>query len=106
MRRRVIAHGRSTGFGIDYGVNFVADANRLLGDDLVGAHSLNRVVAAGHVGDDGVVIVGIEPSAIANLPAGFSVERRVIDDDLALVAGLQFLCALAGFDDGQHFAVL
>ena len=70
------------------------------------AHALNGVVASGHFGDDGVVIVGVEPSAIADLSAGFGVEGRVIEDDLAGVAGLEFLRTLAAFDDGEHFAVV
>ena len=57
-------------------------------------HALNRVVASGHFGDDGVVIVGVKPSAIADLAAGFGVERRVIENDLALFARLQFAARL------------
>src|SRR6202040_3007383 len=41
---------------------------------------------------------------IADLSAGFSVERSVIEHDLAFIAGLEFLCALAIVDDGQHLA--
>jgi hypothetical protein len=53
------------------------------------------------------VIVGVEPSAIADLAAGFGVEGRVIEDDLAALAGLEFLRALAVcLDDGQHFAIV
>ena len=70
------------------------------------AHALDRVVASLHVGDDGVVVVAVEPSAVADLAAGFGVERRVIEDDLAFVSGLEFLRALAVVDDGQHFAAV
>ena len=59
------------------------------------AHSLDRVVAALHFGNDGVVIVAVEPSAVAHLSAGFGVERRVVEDDFAFLAGLEFLRALA-----------
>ena len=55
------------------------------------AHSLNRVVAAFHLGHDSVVIVAIEPSPITNLPAGFGVKRSVIEDDLAFFAIFEFL---------------
>ena len=50
------------------------------------------------------MIVRVKPSAIADLSAGFSVERGVIEDDLAFIAGLEFLCAPPIVDDGQHFA--
>ena len=92
--------------GVDYGVYFLPDANWLLGDDLMRAHALHGVVAAGHFGDDCVVIVGVEPSAVADLAAGFGVEGRVVEDDFAGVAGLEFLRALVALDDGQHFAVV
>ncbi len=77
-----------------------------LAADLMRAHALYRVIASGHLGNDGVVIVGVEPSAVANLPAGFGVEGRVIENDLAGVSGLEFLRALIAFDDGKNFAVI
>ena len=85
MRGRVVAHGGLANVGVDHRIDFVAYTNRLLGDDLMRPHSLNRGVAALHFGDDGVVIVGVEPSPVADLPAGFGVERRVIENDLRLV---------------------
>src|SRR5437867_4373061 len=100
MRCRVIAHGGLADVGVNDGVDFLPDTNRLLGDDLVGAHALNRGVAPRYFGDDSVVIIGIEPSTIAYLASGLGVERRVVEDDLALVAGPQFLRALAVFDYG------
>jgi hypothetical protein len=66
----------------------------VFGDDLMRPHALHRVVASLHFGDDGVVIVGVKPSAIADLSAGFGVERSVIEDDLAFFSGLEFLRAL------------
>src|SRR5450631_4229529 len=69
-------------------------------------HALYRVVAPSHFGDDRVVIVGVKPSAIADLASGFGVERRVIENYFALVAGLEFLRALTAFDDGEYFAIL
>jgi hypothetical protein len=70
------------------------------------AHALHRVVASGHFGDDGVVIVGVEPSAIADLAAGFGVEGRVVENDLAF-ATLRSSCdSPATRDDGQDFAVV
>src|SRR5580658_2881152 len=100
MRGRVIAHGRFANCGIDYGVYFLAYANWLLGNHLVRADTLDRVVASGNFGDYCIVIVGVEPSAIAYLASGFGIEGRVVEDDLAVVSGLEFLRALTGFDDG------
>jgi hypothetical protein len=70
------------------------------------ADSLNRVVASRHFGDDGIVVVGVEPSPIAHLATGFGVEGSVIKDNLAGVTGLEFLRALAAFDDRENFAVV
>ena len=70
------------------------------------AYALDRVIAAFHVGDDGVVIVAVEPSAVADLAAGFGVERRVVEDDFAFFAGLEFLRALAVVDDGENLAAV
>ena len=85
---------------------FSPDADRLFRDDLMRAHSLDRVVATFHFGDDGVVIVAVEPSAVADLAAGFGVERRVVEDDFAFFAGLEFLHALTVVDDGENFAAI
>ena len=70
------------------------------------AHALDRVVAAFHFRDDGVVVVAVEPSAVADLPAGLGVERCVVENDFAFVAGLEFLRALSVVDDGEHFAAV
>src|SRR5882724_5806160 len=99
MRGSVIAHGGLANVGVDDSIDFLSDADRLLGDDLVRAHTLDRGVAAGYFRDDGVVIVGVEPPAVADLSAGYGVEGRVVEDDLALLAGLEFLRALAILDD-------
>ena len=105
MRGRVIAHGGLADVRINDGIDFLSDADRLLGDDLVGADALDRGVASGYFGDDRVVIVGIEPSAIADLSARLGVEGRVVEDDLALIARLEFWDSLAVFDNGEDFAV-
>ena len=88
------------------GVDFLANANRLFRHDLMRSHALNRRVASRHFGDDGIVIVGVKPSLVANLPTGFGIERRVIENDFACSPRLEFLRALPVFDDGQHFAVV
>src|SRR5260370_32604216 len=89
MRGRVIAHGGFANRGVDDGSHSLPDANRLLGNNLMRAHALYRVVAPSHLGDDGVVIIGVEPSAITDLPAGFGVEGSVVEDDLAGIAGFE-----------------
>jgi hypothetical protein len=61
--------------------------------------ALHRVIASCHFGDDCVVIVGVEPSAVADLPTGFGVEGSVIENYFALVARLEVLCALVVSDD-------
>src|ERR1019366_8022561 len=104
MRGRMIAHGGFANRGVDYGVYFLPHANCLLGDDLMRAHSLHGVIAAGHFGPACVVIVGVAPSALADLAAGFGIEGRVVEDDFAGVAGLEFLSALIALDDGENFA--
>src|SRR6266404_8053639 len=95
MRGGVIAHRGFPDVGVDYGVDFLPEANRLLGDYLMCAYALDRRVAAGHLGDDRVVVVRVQPSAVADLASGLGVKRRVIEDDLALVTGLEFLRTLA-----------
>ena len=53
-----------------------------------------------------IVIVAVKPSAVSDLPAGLRVERRVIEDDFAFVAGPEFLRALAVLDDGEDLAAV
>src|ERR1019366_8526406 len=104
MRGRMIAHGGFANRGVDNGVHFLANANCLLGCDLMGAHTLYRVVASGYFGDDCVVIVGVEPSAVADLPAGFGVEGGALEDNFAGVAGLEFLNAGSATNYRRYFA--
>src|SRR5258708_17993080 len=103
MGSGVIAHSGLTDFGVDHSIDFLAHANRLLRRDLVCAYSLDRVVAAFHFGDDGIVIVAVEPSAVDDLSSGFGVEGSVVEDDLAFISWLEFLCALTFVDDGENF---
>src|ERR1019366_8590259 len=117
VRSRVIAHGGLTDRRIDDGIDFLANAQGappfrgfcggwVLYHHLMRPHALYRVVASSHFSDDGIVIGGVEPSAIANLPAGFGVERGVIENDLAGLARLEFLRALAALDGGENFAIV
>src|ERR1017187_1254063 len=106
MRRRMIAHGRLANVSIDDSIDLIADAQRLFSNNLMRPHPLNRRVASRHIGNDGVVIVRIKPSLVANLPTGLSIERRVIKNDLAGFASLQFLHALPVANDRQHFTTV
>src|ERR1700687_5356929 len=117
VRSRVIAHGGLANRGIDNGIHFLPNAEGAppfrvfcggwgFHINLMRPHALHRVVASSHFSDDGIVIVGVEPSAIANLAAGFGVKGRVIKDDLAGLAGLKFLRPQAALDDGEHFAIV
>ena len=106
MRGGVVAHGGFAEGGVDHGIYFVSDMNRLLGNYFVRPNSLNRVIAANHLGNDGVVIVAVEPSAVADLSARFGVERSVVENDFSFVARLKFLRALTILDDGEHFSAI
>src|SRR5579864_230043 len=100
VRGGVVAHGGFADVGVDDGVDFVTDTNLGLRKYLMRTHALNRVIAAFYVGDDGVVVVGVKASAIADLAAGFGVEGSVIENDFAFVACLELLNALSVVDDG------
>ena len=95
MRAGVIAHGGATDFVVDDGIEFVANANRLLGNHAMRADTLHRIGHALDIGDERVVIFGVEPADVADLSAGIGVERSVIENDLAALAGEQFLSAEA-----------
>ena len=107
VRAGVVAHGRVADLVVDHGVDFVADVDGLLGQDAMRAHALHGIGRAFDFGDEGVVVVGVEPADIANLSAGVGVERRVVEDDLAALAGLELLCAdtasVVRLDDREDF---
>src|SRR5580692_12881981 len=67
-------------------------------------HPLNRRITSRNIGNNGIVIIGIKPSPVANLPAGLGIERRVIKDDLSRFPRLEFPRPLPVVDDGQHLA--
>src|SRR4029077_360601 len=69
-------------------------------------HALNRVIASLHFRNDGVVIVGIKPSAIPNLSTRLPIERRVVKNNLSLFASLEFLHALPDVNDRQKLAAV
>ena len=97
VRAGMVAHGRAADFVVDHGVNFVADVNRLLGDNAMRAHALHRIGRAFDLGHEGVVIFAVEPAHVADLPAGIGVERRLIEHDVAALAGLQLVNAGPNF---------
>src|ERR1700722_12356771 len=105
MRSRVIPHSRLANRRIHHGIHFLPNTNGLFSDDLMRPHPLHRVVASGNLGDDGVVIVRVEPSSIPYLPARLRIERSVIKNHLARFAGLKFLRTLSALDNSEHFAV-
>ncbi len=106
MRAGVVAHGGAAHFVVDHGVDFVADVDRLLGDDTMRTHALHGIGRAFDLGDERVVIVAVEPADIADLSAGVGVEGRVVEDNLAALAGLELLCAdtaaVVRLDDGEN----
>ena len=106
MRSRVIAHSRLPNVSIHDSIDSVANAQRLFSNNLMRPHPLNRRIASRNVGDNGVVIVRIEPSPVTNLPAGFRIERRVIENDFAGFASLEFPRALPIVNDSQHLAAV
>jgi hypothetical protein len=70
----------------------------------MGPHTLDRGITPLHFGDDRIVIVAHEPSPVANLPAGFGIEGSVVENDFALIPGMEFLRALPLVNDGENFA--
>ena len=92
----MVAHGRVAYVGVDHRVDLVADVDGLLGHDAMRAHALHRIGDALDLGDDGVVIVGVEPADVADLSAGIGVEGGVVEHDFAALAGLELLRADAG----------
>src|SRR5260221_187465 len=106
MSRGVIAHSRFANCGVDDGVHFLPNSDCLLGNDLMRPHTLDWVVATSHVGDDRVVIVGVEPSAVADLSAGFGVEWSLVENDFTGVAGIKLSNPLAPADYVQDYAVV
>ena len=65
--------------------------NGLLRDDAMRADSLHGISDAFDISDQRVVVFGVEPADVADLSAGVGVERRVVEDDFAAFAGLEFL---------------
>src|SRR6266478_583440 len=91
-------------FGVDHRVDLLPDMNGLPRMYLVRTHALHRHVSAADFGDD-VARGIIEPSRIADLPAGVGVERCVVEDDLAFLVRAQLFDALSVMDDGEHFTI-
>src|ERR1700688_43569 len=102
----VIAHGGLSNLSVDDSIELFAHADWLLRHNLMRPHTLNRRITSRHLGDDGVVIVRVEPSLVANLPAGLGIERSVVENDFAGIAGLEFSRTLSVVNDCQHFATV
>ncbi len=104
VRAGVMAHGGPAPLAVDHRIQQVAYHDGLPRRHLMGAHALHGIVNAAYVGDECVVIGGIEPAFVGRLSARLGVERGVVEHDFALLARLQLLHALAVADDGQHLA--
>ncbi len=106
MRAGMVAANRRTGFCIHHGIDIVAQLDGLAQVDLVRADALHRLHATQNIGDDGVVVVGIEPAGIPHLAAGVGIKRGVVEHDLDALTGVRLGHADAIPDDGEHFAML
>src|SRR5450631_4490239 len=70
------------------------------------SNALNRVIAPCHLGDHSIVIVRVKPAVISHLPASLRIERSVVENDLAGLAGLELLRPLPVVNDGQNLAAV
>src|ERR1039458_3447332 len=91
VRAGVVAHGGETSFLINYRIYIVSRYKDMLGEDAMCTHSLYRKIATEHFCEDRLVIRPQQPSLIADLPARFCIERRVIEND---VGHFTSFCAL------------
>src|SRR3954447_19461400 len=99
----VVTLGGFAHISVHDGLNLLSKMNCLASLHLMRAHALHGHHTSVDVGDNVSGAVA-EDADIADLPAGVSVKRRVIEDDLALFSGCEFRYALTIFDDGKHFA--
>src|SRR5215475_381905 len=104
VRGCVISHGRFPNIRTHDRVDLVPYPHVFLRDNLVSGHALDWVITTCDLGNDGVVIVGVQPAAISHLAARLRVEGSVIEDHLALLAGLEFLNSLPVAEQRQNFA--
>src|SRR5215475_6934082 len=102
MRGRVIPHRGFPDICVNDGIHFVAAADALLGGHLMCTDALDRVVTTRHLGNDGIVILGVEPSTVSDLAACLGVKRRVIENDLAIVSRLKLAYPLGLANDRGH----
>src|SRR5437868_4838960 len=101
MRGGMVAHGALAHASIHDRVNLLADVNSFSRFYSMRAHALHRHHAADHIGDDGIVLVVVEPSDIADLSARLGVKRCVIENDFAFFASAQLFYALAIVNNGE-----
>ena len=69
--------------GVDDGIDLCPREASCFGNDLDVRERLAQGNSSRYFGDDGVVIVGVKPSTIADLAARFGIEWRVIENDFA-----------------------
>ena len=103
VRRRVVGARRRAARVLDLEIDLVARFERTLLD-----LSLMHEQAAGlllRIGDaEQRLALAADDALIADLAAGFAVERRLVDDDRRLVAGLEAFHLLAVLDESDDLA--
>ena len=87
MRAGMIAPRGRAVIRIDNRIDLVANLQRLAQNRPVRKDPLHRLRASAHIGDDRVVIVGVEPARIAHLPTRIGIEAGVIENDFHRIAG-------------------
>ena len=87
VSRGVVAHGRPAFGDADFGAQFVANTELAERADLVDGEAGNSGARVFHDGYDLAGMCAVKRSAIADLTAGFGVERRLIENDLGFDTG-------------------
>src|ERR1700722_6645196 len=98
----MIAASRPTDFRINDRIHVAAQRDRLAQKDLVRTHALHWLYAAEHIGNHDVVVIGIEPTGIADLAARIGIKRSMIEHDLYAIAGNGLRHSDAILHDGEH----
>src|SRR5581483_1760296 len=101
--RGVMRAGRRAARVIDLELDRIADMERPLLDHALVQEETVQLFLRVADKEDGALAFG-EPAAVADLAAGFGVERSLIDDDGAALAFLQRLDPRAVLDQGDDLA--
>ena len=103
MGRGVVGAGRGAARVIDVEIDHLADLHRAALERADMEEEAVELLLRVLDGEAGAVRAGDDP-AIADLAAGLGIERRLVDDDGAALAGLQRLDALAVLDQRHDLA--